>query len=247
MTSNELRELVKSHFNLVDAEVTTTEIEETFSEETVEETVEESFGEIADENSAFVLRFPGEELAVGDKVTVVTTDGQEMDAPDGEHKLAGGVEIVTKDSVVESIEKPVAETSEEVEEAPAAETTEEEDAELIEEEMAEEGAEEVAEEEMEEEAEEEIAEEAMEEEAEPTVDAEAIIKAIADEITAEMGKLKEKMEALEEKVVAVESAPAAEPTRMSSEKKSAFSKFDVAQAKNSKDMELALRMIKNKK
>ena len=45
MTSNELRELVKSHFNLVeaDAEVNVTEIEETFSEETTEEVVEESW------------------------------------------------------------------------------------------------------------------------------------------------------------------------------------------------------------
>ena len=120
MTSNELRELVKSHFNLVDAEVNVTEIEETFSEE--------SFGEIADENKAFTLRFPGDELEVGDKVTVVTTEGQEMDAPDGEHRLADGIVIVTKDSVVESIEKSEAETTEE--------TLEEEEAEIVEEEMS---------------------------------------------------------------------------------------------------------------
>lgn len=227
MTSNELRELVKSHFNLVDAEVNATEIEETFTEE--------SFGEIADENSAFVLRFPGEELAVGDKVTVVTTDGQEMDAPDGEHKLAGGVLIVTKDSVVESIEKPVAETSEEVEEAPEMEeSTEEEDAELVSEEMAEEVAEEVVEEEMEEEA----------VEAEPTVDAKAIIEAIAEEVTAEMGKLKEKMEAMEAKMAKFEMEPAAEPTIVSNK---GAKKFSAVEAKNSKDMELMLKMIKNKK
>jgi len=247
MTSNELRELVKSHFNLVDAEVATTEIEETFSEETVEETVEESFGEIADENSAFVLRFPGEELAVGDKVTVVTTDDQEMDAPDGEHKLAGGITIVTKDSVVESIEGAVEETSEE--------TLEEEDAELIDEEMSSEDFDARTDAEEEgykdgmkdavEDIKEAIAEVVAEdmETAEP-VSAEEIIKEISEAVSAEMGKLKEKMEALEDKVAKFEMEPAAEPTIVSN--KSA-KKFSNVSAKNSKDMELMLKMIKNKK
>lgn len=228
MTSNELRELVKSHFNLVDAEVNVTEIEETFSKETTEEVVEESFGEIADENKAFTLRFPGDELEVGDKVTVVTTEGQEMDAPDGEHRLADGMVIVTKDSVVESIEKSEAETTEE--------TLEEEAAEIVSEEMTEEFAEEKVEEEMEEEKEEMM---------EPAVDAKAIIEAIAEEVAEEMGKLKEKMEALEEKMAKFEMEPAAEKTIVSPGKMA--SKFSAEKAKNSKDMELMLRMIKNKK
>jgi hypothetical protein len=109
MTSLELKELVKSHFSLVEADATNEIVNEestqTFSEETVTEEVAETFGEIADENSAFVLKFPGDELEVGDKVEVETTEGQKMDAPDGEHKLAGGITIVTKDSVVESISK----------------------------------------------------------------------------------------------------------------------------------------------
>lgn len=88
MTSNELKDLVKSHFNLVEA--------------TVEET-KEIFGELKDINGAFTLRFPGDSLQVGDKVTVVTAEGQEMDAPDGTHELEDGTKIVTKDSVVEEI------------------------------------------------------------------------------------------------------------------------------------------------
>ena len=216
MTSNELRELVKSHFNLVEAsaEVTATEIEETFSEETTE-VVEESFGEIADENKAFTLRFPGDELEVGDKVTVVTTEGQEMAAPDGEHRLADGIVIVTKDSVVESIEKAVAETTEE--------TLEEEAAEIVSEEMAEEKEEEMM---------------------EPAAKVEEIVEAIVSEIAEEMGKLKTKMEALEEKVAKFEMEPAAEPTIVSTGKKVGF---NAAKSKNSKDMDLMLRMIKNKK
>lgn len=217
MTSNELRELVKSHFNLVEAsaEVTATEIEETFSEETTEEVVEESFGEIADENKAFTLRFPGDELEVGDKVTVVTTEGQEMAAPDGEHRLADGIVIVTKDSVVESIEKSEAEATEE--------TLEEEAAEIVSEEMMEEKEEEMM---------------------EPAAKVEEIVEAIVSEIAEEMGKLKTKMEALEEKVAKFEMEPAAEPTIVSTGKKVGF---NAAKSKNSKDMDLMLRMIKNKK
>ena len=87
MTSSELKELVKSHFSLVEkTEVTT-----------------EKFGRIADENGAFEIEFPGDSLQIGDKVVVVTADNQRLDAPDGEHRLSDGTRIVTKDSVVEEI------------------------------------------------------------------------------------------------------------------------------------------------
>ena len=98
MTSNELKALVKEYFNLVEAEVATEEVvteeftteeevteeftaEEEVTEEIVEEVVEE-FGEISDINKAFVVKFPGDKLEVGDDVTVVTTEGQEMPTPD---------------------------------------------------------------------------------------------------------------------------------------------------------------------
>ena len=92
MTSEDLKALVKEHFNLVEADAV--------SETAVSE---ETFGELKDINGAFTLKFPGDSLQVGDKVTVVTTEGQEMDAPDGEHMLEDGTKIVTKDSVVEEI------------------------------------------------------------------------------------------------------------------------------------------------
>ena len=87
MTQTELKQLVKSHFNLIEkAEVT-----------------KETFGRIADENGAFEIEFPGDSLQIGDKVVVVTADDQRLDAPDGEHRLSDGTRIVTKDSVVEEI------------------------------------------------------------------------------------------------------------------------------------------------
>lgn len=231
MTSNELKELVKAHFSLVEAdatnEIVNEEITEEFTEETTEE-VAEVFGEIADINSAFVLKFPGDRLEVGDKVVVVTTEGQEMDAPDGEHKLADGKTIVTKDSIVESI-------SEE-----AAGETEEDMAAFAEEEVAE--------------VVEEAIEEAMEEEAEVSI--EDIVKEIVSAVEEEMGKMKEKMAELEEKVVKVMDVPATESamkkaaparsTYSSEAQKKRIQKFNLETAANADRIKLALEQIKNK-
>jgi hypothetical protein len=85
MNKEQLRELVKAHFNLVDP------------------STKFKFGEIFDENKAFKIVFPGDELEVGDKVKVVTAEDQEMDAPDGFHKLEDGRTIKTEDSVVTEI------------------------------------------------------------------------------------------------------------------------------------------------
>lgn len=122
MTSNELKELVKEHFSLVEAPSTEEVVEETMSaevaEEVAEEVVEEAFGEIKDENGAFTLVFPGESLEVGDEVKVRTTEGQELSAPDGEHKLEGGLTIKTEGGkVVEIMEtESMAEADEEADE-----------------------------------------------------------------------------------------------------------------------------------
>jgi hypothetical protein len=86
MNKEKLRELVKAHFNLVD-----------------HTPVSETFGEVYDENKAFKIVFPGDVLKVGDKVKVVTTEGQESDAPDGYHKLEDGKVIKTEKSIVTEI------------------------------------------------------------------------------------------------------------------------------------------------
>jgi hypothetical protein len=88
MNKEKLRELVKQHFNLVDHTPVVTE---------------EKFGEVYDENKAFKIVFPGDTLKVGDKVKVVTTEGQESDAPDGYHKLEDGKVIKTEKSIVTEI------------------------------------------------------------------------------------------------------------------------------------------------
>jgi len=83
MTSIELKALVKEYFNLTEVK----------------------FGEIFDENKAFKIVFEGEQLELGMPVKVVTTDGQEMDAPDGFHKLEGGIMIKTEGSKVVELTK----------------------------------------------------------------------------------------------------------------------------------------------
>lgn len=221
MTSSELKELVKSHFNLVEAEVAPENVvEEEFTTE--EEVVEETFGELKDINGAFTVKFPGDSIQVGDKVSVVTAEGQEMDAPNGTHELEDGTKIVTEDSVVKEIigadgEKALAEV------------------EMAEEEIVEEVIEAIKDE--------------VEMEEMPSVSIEEVVAEIADAMKEEMGKMKEKMAELEEKVAAMYDAPAAESTKMTSSPapKAKFAAFNVEEAANASRIKLALNQIKNKK
>ena len=97
MNKEQLKELVKQHFGLVDRTPAVTE---------------ETFGKVFDENKAFQIVFPGDTLEVGDEVKVVTTDGQESLAPDGIHKLENGTTIKTEGSSVVEIISPEGEKEE---------------------------------------------------------------------------------------------------------------------------------------
>ena len=113
---NALKELVKKHFNLVEAsEVEETVVEEQLSEEVVEttseevveetlseETIETTFGEIKTADGELTLAYEGEELGEGLAIFVITEDGN-IPAPDGTHALEGGVTIETEGGVITSI------------------------------------------------------------------------------------------------------------------------------------------------
>jgi hypothetical protein len=110
-----IKDLVKKHFNLVDAPA------------------ELSFGEIKTADGELTLAYEGEELAQGLAIFVVTADGQ-VPAPDGEHALEGGITIVTADGKIEAIkesepaevaEEEVVETALEEEMSPAEAVAEE--------------------------------------------------------------------------------------------------------------------------
>ena len=110
-----IKDLVKKHFNLVDAPA------------------ELSFGEIKTADGELTLAYEGDELAQGLAIFVVTADGQ-VPAPDGEHALEGGITIVTADGKIEAIkesepaevaEEEVVETALEEEMSPAEAVAEE--------------------------------------------------------------------------------------------------------------------------
>lgn len=84
-----LRDLVKSHFNLVDAPV--------------EEPTPNKFGEIKTADGEITLTYDGEELTVGTPVFVRTEADGDIPAPDGEHALEGGIKIITVGGVVSEI------------------------------------------------------------------------------------------------------------------------------------------------
>ena len=222
MTSAQLRELVKSHFSLVEAE-------ETIVEETL---VEETFGRIADEDKSFEIEFPGDSLQVGDKVTVVTPDDQKLDAPDGEHKLIDGTRIITKDSVVTEI------FSADGDEA------------LSEEKMAEESKTESfdARTDAEEEGYLDGIKDEKADEKEAMMDVKDIVEAIVSEVKDEMAKMKQKMAELETTVAKVMDVPAAEATQMSSKPapKAKFNTFNVETANNAARIKATMAQIKNK-
>ena len=165
-----MKELVKKHFNLIDAPS------------------KHSFGEIMTADGQLTLTYEGEELAQGLAVFVVTADGN-VPAPDGEHALEGGITIVTADGKIEAIKETPSEElpSEEV----AAEEHEdkemmEEPVEAVAEVVAEEVAGEVA----------EVVEEAISEEVVAAV-AEAVSESVGEmmkEMEERMKKLESKFE-----------------------------------------------------
>jgi hypothetical protein len=205
MTSSELKELVKSHFSLVEkAEVTT-----------------EKFGEAKDVNGAFTIKFPGDSIQVGDKVTIVTAEGQEMDAPDGTHEFEDGTKIRTVGSVVEEIYGADGEKELSAEKMADVEDVIEDVVDAIE----------------------DVAPDAG-------VSIEEIISEIADALKEEMASMKTKMELLEDQVASLLDGPAAEPTiltpnEMSSKAK--FSMFNVETAANADRIRATMSALKNKK
>lgn len=195
--NNTIKELVKKHFNLVEA-------------------TEQSFGEIKTADGELTLSYEGEELAQGLAIFVVTADGN-VAAPDGEHMLEGGITIVTKDGKIEAIMETEAPAEEEGEEISAAEHEDEEESMMEDDEESMEDEEEKMEEPIE-----AIADAVTEEVAEEVSDAvesaidEEVVAAVAEavkEVVEEMTKdMEERMKELEDKYATFSSAPASEKT-----------------------------------
>jgi rubrerythrin len=109
--ANNIKELVKKHFNLV------------------EPAPEQTFAMIKSADGELELTYEGEALAEGLDIFVVTADGN-VPAPDGSHDLEGGVTIVTVDGKISEIMETPVEAEEEVLEEDAEEALEDHEEEM---------------------------------------------------------------------------------------------------------------------
>lgn len=199
MTKEDLKELVKQHFNLVEAP----EVSE------VEESVEETFATATLEDGTKVTNDKGAEFAVGDKV-FVEVDGEKKPAPAGDHITESGITITLDDeSIITGMKRP----------DEAGEGSEGLAEDKVEEEMS---AVETTESETEEAFEAKDEEEMKEEEKMEAPSMEDMISVIAEvveekmaKVEEKMGKLEEEMGAMKDKMNAFASEPAEESTTAS--------------------------------
>jgi len=225
MNKEQLKELVKQHFGLVD-----------------KTPVKETFGEVFDENKAFKIVFPGDTLKVGDEVKVVTKEGQESLAPDGLHKLEDGTTIKTEGSSVVEIISPEGKTEEEMAEEDGLGVLEDKANKAVEEAFA--AKEDISQ------VEGTTPQNAVTETNVPVSELTGNVDTVADEEfkKEEMKKMKEEMKSMRDEMKAMKDkfeefmkSPAKEKTKMSAE-----SKELVSESANAKQMKVMAELLKNK-
>jgi len=230
MNKERLKELVKAHFNLVDSVPS-----------------KETFGEVYDENKAFKIVFPGDTLKVGDEVKVVTREGQESLAPDGYHKLEDGTMIKTEGSSVVEIVSPEGEKEEEMAAEDGLGAVEDEEKAAVEAAFAADPAISQVEGTTPQNA---VTETNPDVEAKITTEAEVqaeemmkkVKMAIDEEIASAVAGIKEEMGKMKEKLEALAAAPAKEKVTMGA-KTEKFSTDSL----QSKQMKVMAELLKNKK
>jgi len=230
MNKERLKELVKAHFNLVDSVPS-----------------KETFGEVYDENKAFKIVFPGDTLKVGDEVKVVTAEGQESLAPDGYHKLEDGTMIKTEGSSVVEITTPEGEREEEMAAEDGLGAVEDKANEAVEAAFAADPAISQVEGTT---AQNSVTDVNPDPEAKVTTEAEVqaeemmkkVKMAIDEEIASAVAGIKEEMGKMKEKLEALAAAPAKEKVTMGAKTE----KFS-ADSLQSKQMKVMAELLKNKK
>ena len=219
MNREELKALVKQHFNLQDA------------------STEENFASAKLEDGTEITNDKDSALAMGDKI-FVKKDGELLPAPEGDHITESGI-VLTLDaeSVVVGLKKPDQEgegSADLAEEAPKEEIEAK-----VEEEMAAEDFEKDGES-MEEEKEEEV----MEEEVAPKL--EEIIEVIGEVVEEKMAEHKDKMKVLESKMKDIEEKMSAFSSEPAEEKTVPSAKFSAVKPLNEKRYNNMLNYLNNK-
>lgn len=189
MTKDELRELAKQTFGLVEPQQ--------------ESIVDEKFATATLEDGTKITNDKGSEFAVGDKV-FVEVDGEKKDAPEGDHITKSGMSItLDADSIITGMKRP-----DEAGEGSEGLAEEEEDMKSVTEEMS--VSEEVESEDKAEATTDEKFEEKVIEEEINMASLEDIIEVIGEVVEEKMKKMDERMKDIEEKMSAFASAPAEE-------------------------------------
>ena len=189
MTKDELRELAKTTFGLVEPQ-----------EESI---VDEKFATATLEDGTKISNDKGSEFAVGDKV-FVEVDGELKDAPEGDHITKSGMSItLDADSIITGMKRP-----DEAGEGSEGLAEEEEDMKSVTEEMS--VTEEVETDDKTKATTDEKFEEKVIEEEINMASLEDIIEVIGEVVEEKMKKIDERMKDIEEKMSAFSSEPAEE-------------------------------------
>jgi hypothetical protein len=189
---------------------------------------------------SFKFIFPGDKPAVGDDVKVVTEEGQEMPAPDGEHKLEDGNTIKVEGGKITEIEKSekLKDETKEEEMGVAEDVAEVEDEEF--------GAD-PAKSQVEGTAPENKSTETdpnPEKKVDTVEEIMAKVKmAIDEKIASEIAGIKEEMKAMKDKFESFAAEPATEKTTVASAKTEKFS----AESLQDTQMKIMAELLKNKK
>ena len=189
MTKDELRELAKTTFGLVEPQN--------------DSIVDEKFATATLEDGTKISNDNGSEFAVGDKV-FVEVDGELKDAPEGDHITKSGMSItLDADSIITGMKRP-----DEAGEGSEGLAEEEEDMKSVTEEMS--ATEEVkAPIEVKETTNEKFEEKVIEEEIN-MASLEDIIEVIGEVVEEKMAKFEERIEVIEEKMTSFSNEPAEE-------------------------------------
>jgi len=193
MTKDELRELAKQTFGLVEPQAS--------------EVVEEKFATATLEDGTKISNDKGSEFAVGDKV-FVEVDGELKDAPEGDHITKSGMSItLDADSIITGMKRP-----DEAGEGSEGLAEEEEDMKSVTEEMSTDKVESTEEvkETTKEKFEEDDKKESMEDDENKMASLEDIIEVIGEVVDEKMSKFEERIEVIEEKMTSFSNEPAEE-------------------------------------
>lgn len=194
MTKDELRELAKATFGLVEPQ-----------EESI---VDEKFATATLEDGTKITNDKGSEFAVGDKV-FVEVDGEKKPAPEGDHITKSGMSItLDAESIITGMKRP----DEAGEGSEGLADHEEEEMTSVTEEMSTEEvkSEESVKETTKEKFEEDDKKESMEDEEDKMASLEDIIEVIGEVVDEKMAKFEERIEVIEEKMTSFSNEPAEE-------------------------------------